>query len=663
MPEEIEIICENVCLCNKHQFSVPKGQFIGGKSDSSIYQRLMAVQLGRELELPTGNRKKTSVKPVAVTDVEPEELTGTTTTPSGGSPVHLSSSIETPGIPTTLSSSAMHAFIAANFQYPFKVSNNVSDEHIVLSDNEELAEALNITRKLDGKEGSVDKSGLSYIKLRSNEWTCPKPPRGSEDDDMVSLCFCQGSTVCDPDCPNRVCFIQCTARNCRPTAEAIKRGEGKNFQCGNKYFNVKRSGKPKFKVVTAGGKGMGICASTNINKGEYLIEYIGEVLTIDDWSERQKLEAPNSTKHFYTMGLGSDYLVDASRKGNESRLINHSCDPNLETQKWTDGNGESRIGLFAIRDIHKGEELTFNYQFETFASKPFKCLCGTDKCSGWIGGKTKKKPVGGTAADGIHHGLNDTHRRGGNPDSLPIPLLTNLSSPDIPIAVIRTDGTRKKEAEIQQEEIAVCNEKIDYFLQYIWANGMSGEEWLAGGRRCTSTTVGSVFNPGPMLALCTTKIEAQFIIERNILVLRNLNKARRDFARKFYVIPKMEIPSIQRLMEANWISDDICVRCRRTGNLVWCKKCVRSFHQCCVGSGDSLTTDLGTGEHSLTCRRCKRLAKEGAVPPIRMKFFDRYSLYKERRRGYWQEVVLPSLINRKSVIQEAPRKRGRPAAV
>lgn len=34
--------------------------------------------------------------------------------------------------------------------------------------------------------------------------------------------------------------------------------------------------------------------------------------------------------------------------------MNHSCQPNCETQKWT-VNGDTRVGLFAVCDIPAGE--------------------------------------------------------------------------------------------------------------------------------------------------------------------------------------------------------------------------------------------------------------------------------------------------------------------
>ena len=56
-------------------------------------------------------------------------------------------------------------------------------------------------------------------------------------------------------------------------------------------------------------------------------------------------------------------VIDAGQKGALSRFINHSCSPNCETQKWI-VKGFRRIGIFAIKNIKKGEELTFDYKYE-----------------------------------------------------------------------------------------------------------------------------------------------------------------------------------------------------------------------------------------------------------------------------------------------------------
>lgn len=80
-------------------------------------------------------------------------------------------------------------------------------------------------------------------------------------------------------------------------------------------------------------------------------------------------------------------------QGALGRFINHSCDPNCETQKWV-VRGELAIGLFALRDIAAGEELTFDYNFERYGDKararprPRSLHCCSDSApvSIWLAG-------------------------------------------------------------------------------------------------------------------------------------------------------------------------------------------------------------------------------------------------------------------------------------
>ena len=52
-------------------------------------------------------------------------------------------------------------------------------------------------------------------------------------------------------------------------------------------------------------------------------------------------------------------------QGTIARLLNSSCAPNCEAQKWQAANSdEVRIGIFALRDIPPGEELTYDYKFQ-----------------------------------------------------------------------------------------------------------------------------------------------------------------------------------------------------------------------------------------------------------------------------------------------------------
>lgn len=59
-------------------------------------------------------------------------------------------------------------------------------------------------------------------------------------------------------------------------------------------------------------------------------------------------------------------------------LTNHSCDPN--------GRFDDRGMLIALRNIEKGDEITFNYLLHPIPASPwnFECRCNSQNCIGWI---------------------------------------------------------------------------------------------------------------------------------------------------------------------------------------------------------------------------------------------------------------------------------------
>ena len=122
----------------------------------------------------------------------------------------------------------------------------------------------------------------------------------------------------------------------------------------------------------------------NIRSGDFIIEYIGEVIDPREFRRRAKEYARDKNKHFYFMALKSDAIIDATQKGNISRFINHSCDPNAETQKWT-VNGDLRVGFFMAKHLKSGGEITFDYQFQRYGKEAQRSHCESANCRGWIG--------------------------------------------------------------------------------------------------------------------------------------------------------------------------------------------------------------------------------------------------------------------------------------
>eukprot|EP00594_Rhizosolenia_setigera_P019259 CAMPEP_0178979026 /NCGR_PEP_ID=MMETSP0789-20121207/25569_1 /TAXON_ID=3005 /ORGANISM="Rhizosolenia setigera, Strain CCMP 1694" /LENGTH=268 /DNA_ID=CAMNT_0020668997 /DNA_START=476 /DNA_END=1279 /DNA_ORIENTATION=- len=110
--------------------------------------------------------------------------------------------------------------------------------------------------------------------------------------------------------------------------------------------------------------------------------------------EKWSLDHPNDP-NFYVMHLGDGWYIDARLKGNLSRFINHSCDPNCKLVPYNVA-GYMRIGIFALRDIEQGEFLSYDYQFDTKQhGNEFLCRCGSQNCRGTLNkqksAKEKKK--------------------------------------------------------------------------------------------------------------------------------------------------------------------------------------------------------------------------------------------------------------------------------
>ena len=80
----------------------------------------------------------------------------------------------------------------------------------------------------------------------------------------------------------------------------------------------------------------------------------------------------------YFFRLDNARVIDATIKGNESRFINHSCDPNCEVRQIRINN-ENKLIFFACCDIHAGDEITYDYKFP-YEENEITCLCGSPNC-------------------------------------------------------------------------------------------------------------------------------------------------------------------------------------------------------------------------------------------------------------------------------------------
>ncbi|KAL5793974.1 hypothetical protein ACOSP7_002568 [Xanthoceras sorbifolium] len=148
-------------------------------------------------------------------------------------------------------------------------------------------------------------------------------------------------------------------------------------------------------------KGLGVVCNKErgFGKDDFVVEFLGEVYPVWKWLEKQdgirslQKNSKEPAPEFYNIYLerpkgdadGYDLVVvDAMHKANYASRICHSCRPNCEA-KVTAVDGQYQIGIYTVREIQYGEEITFDYNSVTESKEEYEasvCLCGSQVCRG-----------------------------------------------------------------------------------------------------------------------------------------------------------------------------------------------------------------------------------------------------------------------------------------
>lgn len=136
-------------------------------------------------------------------------------------------------------------------------------------------------------------------------------------------------------------------------------------------------------VSKSGIEGYGVYTKSPIKKGDFVIFYEGEIINHKELLRRQEYYDKIGFNKSYVFKIDDDIILDASKKnsGNISKFINHSCDPNCESQ-IVEIEREKKIEISAIKNIKIGDELTMDYNFdiEEGDDKKIPCFCNSKKC-------------------------------------------------------------------------------------------------------------------------------------------------------------------------------------------------------------------------------------------------------------------------------------------
>ena len=130
--------------------------------------------------------------------------------------------------------------------------------------------------------------------------------------------------------------------------------------------------RPELVVKSTKQYGKGVFAVREIKGGVVIYTLSGERMNPEEMARRV-----NSKKEYIDdpFQIGKRTYLDLNEL---SRTFNHSCDPNAGIRKDSE--------LFALRDIKKGEEITYDYSATIAPTRwHMKCKCGSKNCRKVLG--------------------------------------------------------------------------------------------------------------------------------------------------------------------------------------------------------------------------------------------------------------------------------------
>ncbi|XP_075542123.1 SET domain containing 8 isoform X2 [Dermacentor variabilis] len=160
-------------------------------------------------------------------------------------------------------------------------------------------------------------------------------------------------------------------------SKAAKRKTDVQCHSLTEYFSIRRSGrktKTTLAITEFADKGRGVTTSRPLKAGDFVLEYAGELIDVQEAKLREQIYATDTSigcYMYYFTCRNKQYCVDATKEtGRLGRLVNHSKRGNLKTQTCII-KGVPHLVLVAHRNIEAGEELLYDYGDRSKASLQF----------------------------------------------------------------------------------------------------------------------------------------------------------------------------------------------------------------------------------------------------------------------------------------------------
>ncbi|CAK4084866.1 unnamed protein product [Aphanomyces euteiches] len=507
------------------------------------------------------------------------------------------------------------AAVETDFELPFTESEIAAAEAVELTwippKYAKTSKNVYLVKKMPSASASANRCtcyGLHIPQRGSStrpSQTAFSPPRKKK-----KVAKTQPTFYCGDTCHNKLVLIECGKDTCSAPDPSL---------CLNRPFQQKTN--KATKVEYMGRKGFGLLADEAINAGDFVIEYVGEVIDEAMAAKRRAENEANGQTHTYMLEMEKDILIDAQFKGNVSRFINHSCAPNCAAQKWTCEGGIIRIGIVALNAIAPCEEITFDYQFTHVGAQSVACACGAATCKGKMGFKgdtatktTDEKPT------------NDT-------DPLPAPVKTSslalYKSARLERDWLNQYGYSNKRLFLSHE----IPDSID-IDKYIQAKSRSkpkrsttnwyhkvltnppapSTSFLAGGLLDYTKKLKRSKSPAPSSKPTPPRksfLESRFQFVQDVHQFAkgqsvwnehlNVSPSDLDVDRLHKFVENVENGQHHQYGDTNDLNEDACHRCGTGGQLICCDGCPAAFHLSCVG-----LHNLPAPNVAWYCPSCKR---------------------------------------------------------
>ncbi|CAJ1954556.1 unnamed protein product [Cylindrotheca closterium] len=182
-------------------------------------------------------------------------------------------------------------------------------------------------------------------------------------DNLLASLGCQCKSKClTPNCPCHRAGRECNpdlCKTCQTCTDPAGIPKERKQKCRNDNIRMHRQNKGLFYGKSTIPKaGWGLFCKTEIKRGEFIGEYVGEVINEDEINRR----TATGENLDYLFDLGNGHCVDGLRQGNFTRFMNHSHENQNVRAAIMKVDGGPRIAFFARSRIIPAEtELFFDY--------------------------------------------------------------------------------------------------------------------------------------------------------------------------------------------------------------------------------------------------------------------------------------------------------------